>query len=98
MRSKGSGAIIGAGGVRGSGAVCENTKVGVFMISAKTSTQLKSTFLNFLIIFIRLVFRIKYFVLCIFYEQTFEPLSLFLNPSSLLIPLILGGLPSEFLF
>ena len=98
MRSKGSGAVIGSGGVRGSGAVCENARAGVLKTSTKTSTQLNKTFLNFLINFIRLVFRIKYFVLCIFYEQTFEPLSLFLNPSSLLIPLILGGLPSEFLF
>src|SRR3990167_7403108 len=59
----GSGAVIGSGGVIGSGAVCENTKVGVPKTSAKTSTQLNKTFLNFLINFIRLVFRIKYFVL-----------------------------------
>ena len=52
MRSKGSGATIGSGGAIGSGAVCENTKVGVPKTSAKTSTQLNKTFLNFLIIFI----------------------------------------------
>ena len=65
VRFKGSGAVIGGGGVRGSGAVWEKTKVGVLRTSAKTSTQLIKTFLNFLIIFIRLVFCIKYSVLCI---------------------------------
>ena len=56
VKFNGSGAVIGSGGVIGSGAVCEKAKVGVPNTSTNTSTQLISTFLNFLIIFIALFY------------------------------------------
>jgi len=55
-----SGILIGSGIERSARVVADDEN-----ISAIVSTQTSNTFLNFLIIFIKLVFCIKYSVLCI---------------------------------